>query len=134
MELPPFHGLVWFHGKSKPTPVYAPPYWTIPACKRLARPDPYHDEHAGDDAALPPYEPQPSSPLPLLPGPASRAKRGPRKGVIAAALIAMLGAGVWLFNNTGAAPAWYDPSSPGVGVPHHQAPQGVRPGLPQRRR
>ena len=120
LELPPFHGLVWFHGQSKPTPVYAPPYWTIPACKRLARPDPYHDDDAGDDAALPPYEPQPST-LPLLPAPAdvSRVKRGPRKGVIAVALIAALGAGVWLFNNTAAAPAWHGASSSGGGVLHH---------------
>jgi type IV secretion system protein VirD4 len=126
LELPPFHGLVWFHGKSKPVPVYAPPYWTIPACKRLARPDPYHDEDdAGDDAGLLPYEPSPAT-LPLLPGPAHIApvKRRGRKGVIAAALIAALGAGVWLFNNTGAAPAWYDPAPRGGGVLHHQTGKG----------
>jgi type IV secretory pathway TraG/TraD family ATPase VirD4 len=42
LNLPEFHGLVWFHGQSKAQPVYCAPYWTIPACKRLARPDPYH--------------------------------------------------------------------------------------------
>jgi type IV secretion system protein VirD4 len=58
LDLPPFHGLVWFHGQSKATPVYAAPYWTIPACKRLARPDPYHDEDAaGEVAMLPPMTP-----------------------------------------------------------------------------
>jgi type IV secretion system protein VirD4 len=44
LSLPQFHGLVWFHGKSKPVPVFAEPYWEIPQCKRLARRDPYHDD------------------------------------------------------------------------------------------
>jgi hypothetical protein len=35
---------VWFHGRASAVPVYAPPYWTIPECKRLARPDPHHDD------------------------------------------------------------------------------------------
>ena len=128
LELPDFHGLVWFKGKSKPVPVYAPPYWEIPACKRLARPDPYHDDDAGDDAMLPPMPAPATSPLPLLPGPPHIApvKRGTRKGVIAIALIAALGVGFWLFNNTGAAPAWYGPSSLGVGVLlHHQTGKGA---------
>jgi type IV secretion system protein VirD4 len=41
-ELPDFHALVWKYGKSQPQPVYCPPYWTIRACRRVARPDPYH--------------------------------------------------------------------------------------------
>jgi type IV secretory pathway TraG/TraD family ATPase VirD4 len=41
-ELPDFHGLVWKAGSSRPTSVYLPPYWEIPACRRAARPDPYH--------------------------------------------------------------------------------------------
>jgi type IV secretion system protein VirD4 len=49
LDLPEYHGLVWFHGRSAPVPVYAPPYWLIPECKRLARPDPYHDRAAADD-------------------------------------------------------------------------------------
>ena len=48
LGLPPYHGLVWFHGRARPVPVYAPPYWRIPECKRLARPDPFHDSD-GDD-------------------------------------------------------------------------------------
>lgn len=41
-ELPEFHGLVWKAGQSRPQPVYLPPYWEIRACRRVARPDPYH--------------------------------------------------------------------------------------------
>jgi len=43
LSLPKYHGLVWYHGQSQAVPVYAAPYWTIPAAKRLARPDPFHD-------------------------------------------------------------------------------------------
>jgi type IV secretion system protein VirD4 len=41
LDLPKFHGLVFFHGQSKAVPVYCAPYWELP-CKRVARPDPYH--------------------------------------------------------------------------------------------
>jgi len=41
-QLPAFHGLVWKSGFSQPQPVYCPPYWEIPACRRVARADPYH--------------------------------------------------------------------------------------------
>jgi type IV secretion system protein VirD4 len=41
-RLPDFHSLVWRYGRSQPQPVYCPPYWTIRACRRAARPDPYH--------------------------------------------------------------------------------------------
>jgi type IV secretion system protein VirD4 len=143
LELPDFHGLVWFKGKSKPVPVYAEPYIDEqgrirPKYRRAgARPDPYHDEHdAGDDAGLLPGMTTPApatSPLPLLPGPAHIAsvKRSGRKGVIAAALLAALGAGVWLFNNTAAAPAWHGGPSYGGGVVRHHPVQkeatGPRP-------
>ena len=43
-ELPRFHGLVWESGRSQPQAVYLPPYWEIDACKRLARPDPFHTQ------------------------------------------------------------------------------------------
>jgi len=46
-ELPEFHGLVWQFGKAEPQPVYCPPYWKIGACRRRARPDPYHPQAAG---------------------------------------------------------------------------------------
>lgn len=52
LDLPDFHGLVWFHGQSKAVPVYAAPYWEIPACKRLARPDPYHDDDGAGVSAM----------------------------------------------------------------------------------
>jgi type IV secretion system protein VirD4 len=120
LELPPFHGLVWFHGKSKPVPVYAPPYWTIPNCKRLARPDPYHDE-SGADAVLLPDE---RSPAPLrLPAPVlNRALRGARRVIKAAALLAAVGLGVYLAQAGGPVaqpPAHVSP------VPH--APQDHKP-------
>jgi hypothetical protein len=41
-SIPKFHGLVWKFGQSQPQPVYCPPYWEIAACRRIARPDPYH--------------------------------------------------------------------------------------------
>ena len=41
-QLPDFHALVWKAGVSQPQPVYCPPYWDIAACRRVARPDPYH--------------------------------------------------------------------------------------------
>jgi type IV secretion system protein VirD4 len=78
LSLPKFHGLVWFHGQSAAVPVYAAPYWTIPACKRLARPDPYHS--SGGKAA---------------PGRKATA-------AIAAAIIAVMIGGVALLNNTSA--------------------------------
>jgi type IV secretion system protein VirD4 len=49
LGLPPFHGLVWYHGQTHPVPVYAPPYWLIPECQRLARPDPFHAADDGED-------------------------------------------------------------------------------------
>jgi len=74
LELPPYHGLVWFHGQSAPVPVYAEPY--IDEHGRIrpqylragARPDPYHDRSGGDDRAPLPYlehqQPVPRAPLP----------------------------------------------------------------------
>jgi type IV secretion system protein VirD4 len=53
LDLPDYHGLVWFRGRSKAVPVYAAPYWTIPAAKRLARPDPFHDTSGDDAESLP---------------------------------------------------------------------------------
>ena len=47
LSLPKYHGLVWFHGQSKPVPVYAGPYYENAACMRLARPDPYHPGSSG---------------------------------------------------------------------------------------
>ena len=41
-DLPMFHALVWKFGRSKPQPVYLPPYWESAACRRRMRPDPYH--------------------------------------------------------------------------------------------
>jgi type IV secretory pathway TraG/TraD family ATPase VirD4 len=46
LSLPKYHGLVFFHGQSQAVPVYAAPYWTIPAARRLARPDPFHSGDA----------------------------------------------------------------------------------------
>ena len=51
LDLPDYHGLVWFRGQSKAVPVCARPYFEIPACMAVARPDPYHD--AGAYAARP---------------------------------------------------------------------------------
>ena len=55
LGLPPYHGLVWFHGQAAPVPVYAEPY--IDERGRIrpeylragARPDPYHAGGGGDD-------------------------------------------------------------------------------------
>lgn len=52
LSLPKFTGLVWFYGQSAAVPVHAAPYWELP-CKRLARPDPYHDDGADDNAPPP---------------------------------------------------------------------------------
>jgi type IV secretion system protein VirD4 len=41
-RIPPHHGLVWFAGRDAPLPVYAPPYWKIPALRGRYSPDPYH--------------------------------------------------------------------------------------------
>jgi len=41
-QLPDFHGLVFKSGFSQPQPVCCAPYWTSRACRRVARPDPYH--------------------------------------------------------------------------------------------
>ncbi|MGH7065500.1 MAG: type IV secretory system conjugative DNA transfer family protein [Stellaceae bacterium] len=75
-SLPPFHGLVWYLGQSQAVPVYAAPYWEIPA-GRLARPDPYH--------------------------PASAAKPAPGRKVTAAfaAAAAVIAAGAWLSSGHG---------------------------------
>jgi type IV secretion system protein VirD4 len=95
LELPSYHGLVWFHGRSAPVPVYAEPY--IDERGRIrpqylragARPDPYHDNSGEDYAPLPPhreherpapralppappaYRPEPP-PIPALPPPLIR--------------------------------------------------------------
>ena len=66
LDLPPYHGLVWYHGRARPTPVYAPPYWLIPECKRVARLDPFH---AGDDDGE-------DDPPPAMPVPPSPARKG----------------------------------------------------------
>ena len=49
-QLPEFHGLVWRSGFSQPQPVYCEPYWRSAACRRIARPDPYHP--GGDRSSL----------------------------------------------------------------------------------
>lgn len=44
-NMPEFHGLVFFAGKSAPQPVYAPPYWDAqrnPDLQGRYDPDPYH--------------------------------------------------------------------------------------------
>ena len=41
-RLPDFHALVWKYGTSQPQPVYCPPFWTIRACRPVARADPFH--------------------------------------------------------------------------------------------
>jgi type IV secretion system protein VirD4 len=46
-NIPPFHGLVWFAGRSAPQPVYAPPYWEIPEFQGRYDPDPYHPGSSG---------------------------------------------------------------------------------------
>lgn len=48
-NIPEFHGLVWFAGQSRAQPVYAPPYWKIPALADRFDPDPYH---AGSSAGI----------------------------------------------------------------------------------
>jgi type IV secretory pathway TraG/TraD family ATPase VirD4 len=59
LALPPYHGLVWFHGKAAPTPVYAEPYIDKrgrirpPYLRAGARPDPYHAGKATRPLALP---------------------------------------------------------------------------------
>jgi type IV secretion system protein VirD4 len=68
LGLPEHHGLVWFQGRAAPTAVYAPPYWKIAECARVARPDPYHGARAGfasspsDDPADNPARPDPPPP------------------------------------------------------------------------
>jgi hypothetical protein len=49
-NIPEFHGLVWFAGKSAPQPVYAPPYWDAkrnPDLQGRYDPDPYHAGSGG---------------------------------------------------------------------------------------
>lgn len=46
-NIPEFHGLVWFAGQSRAQPVYAPPYWKIPALAGRYDPDPYHAGSSG---------------------------------------------------------------------------------------
>jgi type IV secretory pathway TraG/TraD family ATPase VirD4 len=74
-SLPERHGLVWKGREPVPQPVYTPPYWDIEACRRVARPDPYHP-------TLPPRQ------------------TGPRWRLKAAAAVAavVLLAAAWLFN------------------------------------
>jgi type IV secretion system protein VirD4 len=75
-QLPEFHGLVWTSGFSQPQPVRLAPYWEIRACRRVARPDPYH------------------------PGGGSRSRlwRAARKGLaVAFGVAALMIGGVWLF-------------------------------------
>jgi type IV secretory pathway TraG/TraD family ATPase VirD4 len=41
-SLPVRHALAWIAGQSKPLTLYCPPYWDIEACRKVARPDPFH--------------------------------------------------------------------------------------------
>jgi type IV secretory pathway TraG/TraD family ATPase VirD4 len=41
-SLPERHALVWRAGEARPLTLYCPPYWDIKACRRVARPDPFH--------------------------------------------------------------------------------------------
>lgn len=41
-DFPEFHALVWKRGQARPEPVYCEHHWDIPACRRVARTDPYH--------------------------------------------------------------------------------------------
>lgn len=78
LGLPEYHGLVWYHGQSQAVPVFAPPYWEIPAAARLARPDPYHDDgNAVFPARSRPVFPPRSAPPPLSP-PSSLEQRAMR--------------------------------------------------------
>jgi type IV secretory pathway TraG/TraD family ATPase VirD4 len=77
LGLPPYHGLVWHHGSARPVPVYAKPYWLIPECKRIARPDPFHIADAANDDAILLNEvvaatPEPTTTLPHVDTPAPR--------------------------------------------------------------
>jgi hypothetical protein len=85
-DLPPCHGLVWFHGRSAPVPVYAEPY--IDRHGRIkpqylragARHDPYHDRDHEDEPVSPaPRVPRvfhaaaaPAPEVPMLPPPLVR--------------------------------------------------------------
>jgi type IV secretion system protein VirD4 len=49
-NIPEFHGMVYFAGKSRPQPVYAPPYWDArdnPDLQGRYDPDPYHAGSGG---------------------------------------------------------------------------------------
>jgi type IV secretion system protein VirD4 len=72
LNIPQFHGLVFFAGQSKAQPVYAEPYWLTPELRGRYDPNPYHPGSGG-----------------------GRGKRGRRWGVAAAAAAAALVAGVW---------------------------------------
>jgi hypothetical protein len=50
--LPEFHALVWKFGRSKPQPVYLPPYYEMAACRRRMRADPYFPSSGGFAWAL----------------------------------------------------------------------------------
>jgi type IV secretory pathway TraG/TraD family ATPase VirD4 len=41
-NLPERHALLFRAGEAEPVSLYCPPYWDIEACRRVARPDPYH--------------------------------------------------------------------------------------------
>jgi type IV secretory pathway TraG/TraD family ATPase VirD4 len=41
-SLPERHALVFRAGKSQPDALYCPPFWDIKACRKVARPDPFH--------------------------------------------------------------------------------------------
>ena len=51
-DLPEFHALVWNFGRSKPQPVYLPPYYEMAACRRRMRADPYFPSSGGLGWAL----------------------------------------------------------------------------------
>jgi type IV secretion system protein VirD4 len=51
-DLPEFHALVWKFGRSKPQPVYLPPYYEMAACRRRMRADPYFPSSGGFAWAL----------------------------------------------------------------------------------
>jgi type IV secretion system protein VirD4 len=63
LGLPPYHGLVWFHGKAQPIAVYAEPYIDAESghirpeyIRAGARPDPYHGARGGSPPRVDPAD------------------------------------------------------------------------------
>jgi type IV secretion system protein VirD4 len=127
LSLPEYHGLVWYHGQSQAVPVYAVPYFDDPECKRLARPDPYHDS-GGDDAGLL-YGQQASSALPNFTassgvGQGSGARRQFGKVLVAFAVAVI--AGLTLLAFKGHDPVPVDPPKVHHPAVHHPAKHATR--------